>query len=279
MAAVAVAWLRAAGWVVYQEVEYRGDIADIVATRGEEVAVVEAKLALGLTVLAQGDRWKGRAHFIYVATPGYSARVARSFGATVCRALGLGLLEIDPPFFEHEAGRVRVAAEPVRDENAAHGALLATLRPEHETYAAAGSPTGHRWSTFRESERNLVAYVIEHPGELAALVMKKIKHHWRGSSPQSTVMALIRRGVITGIRAELGAGVVGGSRGARFFPVAPAVEVAPAAPLAPGLDVASVPDGGSAPKPPAAAPRAPASSTAISSPTTSRRRRSRTWRR
>lgn len=241
MAKVVVDSLRRDGWTVYQEVEAAQGIADIVATRGEQVAVVEAKLTLGLTVLGQAHRWKGRAHLVWVAVPAYLARASRGIGGVICAALGLGLLEVSAPWDEGDLGRIRVATEPKQDTGAGVSKLLAVLRPEHQTYAEAGSPTGHRWSKFRESERNLLGYVSAYPGELAKEVMGKIQHHWRGKHPHASVLKLVRRGIIKGIRIEEH------RAGVRLYPVeasaAPgrldegALEVLAARALQPEVDV------------------------------------------
>lgn len=236
LAKVVIAWLRDAGWTIFQEVEHHGDIADIVATRAGKVAVVECKLHLNPEVLHQADRWLTRAHFAWAAAPERrSTSDAWRFAQTACRKLGIGLLGVE----SHERWRdVTTAGSPTRFETYVETAvlvrvdaaeqkvdgvkLLATLRPEHETYAEAGSPTGHRWTPFRETERDVVAYVKTHPGELARDVLRVVPHHWRSKAPAGTLLALIRRGIITGIRAENGKG------GARLFPVAPIVEALPA---------------------------------------------------
>ncbi len=237
LAKVVVDWLRAQGWTVFQEVEHRGAIADIVATRGEDVAVVECKLGVNLAVLDQAHHWLGYARFVFAAVPSYGNGSLRPFFSVVCEAIGLGLLTISPPFFEHQ-GRVIVTrdAKPTRVSTTM---LRDRLRPEMVDYAAAGSPTGKRWTRFRETEKLLLAYVTAHPGELAKTAVAAIAHHWRGKKPHASALAWIHRGVIGGIRAEES------REGARLFPI-----VEGAAPQPPPAETTAAPAAAS-PRPPA----------------------------
>lgn len=244
LAGVVVAWLRASGHRVFQEVEHEGAVADIVATRGEEVTVVECKLGMSLSVLEQAHRWLRRAHRVYAAVPFYAdtTREHGRFARVICETLGIGLLEVVTPVSD-EAGRVHLILEsPLREPEASRRPLLSVLCPEHETYAAAGSPTGHRWTPFRATEQALVAYVTAHPGVLAREAVKAIKHHWPARSATGRALVLIRSGVIHGVRIE------GSAREIRLFPEAtPAPEIASTTPCC-------------TPSPPATAPVAPPTS-------------------
>lgn len=216
-----IAWLRADGWTVYQEVEASPGIADIVATRAGQLAVVECKLSLNLDVLGQAWRWRTWAHQVYTAVPGAGGRGrswdARTFAQNACDTMGLGLLEV---YRWSDGAQVQIAVAPKsREPDVRRRGLAAVLQPEHETFAEAGSPTGHRWTPFRATERALVAYVLAHPGVSPAAACKAIAHHWKGGSPGSRVVKLIERGVITALRVEIG-GRPMHRRTYRLFPTA-----------------------------------------------------------
>lgn len=282
LAKVVIAWLRAEGWIVFQEVEHRGDIADIVATRDGKVAVIECKLHLNLEVLHQADRWLPRAHFAWAAVPERkTSSDAWRFAQTACRSLGIGLLEVESRerYRQRDGGawtefetyvETKVQVRVLAMEQMKGGAsLLATLQPEHQTYAEAGSPTGHRWTKFRATERDVMAFVKANPGQFARAVLKVVSHHWKSKNPAGTLLVLIRRGIVKGIRVEIGKG------GARLFPVEvtseynadEAIEIQAPVPIVPA-----------APAPTAIATSSrPTSSTATPSPTPRTRQRVRVW--
>lgn len=68
-----IAWLKAQHWEVYQEVSlgYSGNRADIVATMGPTVWVIEAKLGVSLAIIDQALAWRGYAHQISIASRKY----------------------------------------------------------------------------------------------------------------------------------------------------------------------------------------------------------------
>lgn len=71
VAAPVVAWLRAGGWDVYQEVRQGAGAraCDIVATQGRLIWAVEVKTRLSNAVLEQAAYWRQYAHFASVAVP------------------------------------------------------------------------------------------------------------------------------------------------------------------------------------------------------------------
>ncbi len=100
-------YLSAAGWEVSREVKLRGRIADIVAIRSGEIAVVEVKGSLGdpRLGLEQTLHYKRSANIAYLALP--KEREDREL-LTACRNLGIGLLIVD--------GGVAEAVKPERGE-------------------------------------------------------------------------------------------------------------------------------------------------------------------
>lgn len=101
------------GWKVLREVKLRGRIADIVATKDGEIAVVEVKGSLGDARLGLEKTLhnKHAANLAYLAVP--KERGDRET-VTACRSLGIGLILVD--------GGVREVVRPV------HGEALASVQ-------------------------------------------------------------------------------------------------------------------------------------------------------
>ena len=95
------------GWKVSREVKLRGRVADIVATKGREIAVVEVKGSIGDARLGleQALHYGHGSNFAYLAVP-----VEKGDQGLVssCRNLGVGLILVD--------GGVREVVKPVRRE-------------------------------------------------------------------------------------------------------------------------------------------------------------------
>ena len=100
-------YLAAAGWEISREVKLRGRIADIVAVKAGEIAVVEVKGSLGdpRLGLEQTLHYKHAANIAYLALP--KEREDQDL-LTACRNLGIGLLLVD--------GGVAEAVKPERGE-------------------------------------------------------------------------------------------------------------------------------------------------------------------
>jgi predicted nucleotidyltransferase len=100
-------YFSAAGWKVSREVKLRGRIADIVAVRAGEIAVVEVKGSLGdpRLGLEQTLHYKHAANVAYLALP--KEREDRDL-LTACSNLGIGLLLVN--------GEVTEAVKPERGE-------------------------------------------------------------------------------------------------------------------------------------------------------------------
>lgn len=163
--------LRELGWTVYQEVEWysNGPRADIVATQGQLVWVIECKKSLSIDLLGQAHGWLGMAHVVSVAVPA-SLRRRNDFTIEVARAFGIGVLHVTDPAVLDEAGwddksewsrdwiaRRRTegrgstaSVELVRP--AFHRRICSSLRkqliPERENFAEAGNADGRRYTAF-----------------------------------------------------------------------------------------------------------------------------------
>lgn len=175
------------GFDVYQEVPL-GNRADLVGVRGKLVCVVECKTSLTIDVIAQAEHWRPYAHYRYVAVP--RSRSNRALAREILLERGIGLIEEEVTTF----APLNRHARPEK--------LLAVLRPEHKTYAAAGSQ-GSYWSPWRDSVARIKRMVQQRPGiELKELV-QLVPHHWASAaSAKSSIARQIACGVISGLRLE-----------------------------------------------------------------------------
>lgn len=213
MAAVVVDWLRDVGWHVYQEVQPMRSyaIADIVASKADDILVVEAKLQLTLGVLAQAMKWQAHADQIAVAVPQIAHRT-NQFVLTVCSTLGIGLWLVHAPFAApgdrfYRPGRVTELVRPRRGQGGRDGFLRGVLTPERENYAAAGNANGRRYTPFTATRDALVSVVTGEPGIALNEAVDKIQHHYAGSgSARQSLLYWIKHGKVQGVRAQKTAG-------------------------------------------------------------------------
>lgn len=192
-----VAWLAAQGWTVYQEVEHSGRVADIVATLGPLLWVIECKAQLGLAVLGQALGWQYRAHLVSVAGPALPQRSAEIAFHALLVARGIGCLIV-------RGGGLRVDEHrrPDLTRRLVPG-LRAALRPEHQTWAEAGNASSSRYTPWRATVDAVERYVVEHPGATLREVLGAVQTHYSSDKvARATIAAQIRSGLIAGLRCE-----------------------------------------------------------------------------
>lgn len=197
-----VAWFQGQHWEVYQEVQTRdgGPVADIVATHGPRLAVVECKVTLGLRVINQARRWAGSAHLVYVAVPWLRAGRDFTFACEVAARYGVGVLGVVPGMGDES---VREIARPTLNRRAWAPELRRKLTDGHKTYAEAGNAEGRRWSPFRQTCAAVAAYAAQNPGVKLNELIKNIKTHY--SSPATARVCIAKwakLGKVPGIRLE-----------------------------------------------------------------------------
>lgn len=217
VAKAAIAWLEREGWDVYQEVRPGpGEpIADIVALRDKYLAVIEAKAAASLHVLAQIAGWTRYATHLYIAVPfepgkaPYTGKKRLHFGARRidrevrelvrdwCAARGIGILT---------SGGEAVASQamPATERAMASEDLRNAIRPEHKTYAAAGTQGSRSFTPYKQSCKAIADYVREHRGSTIPEVVRALgKLHYSGiRSATSSLYVAANKGVIEGVRAS-----------------------------------------------------------------------------
>ena len=183
LAARVVSWLEVQHWDVYQEVPYLGDVADIVAVRSGLVWVVECKKTLSLAVMAQAARWQ--THYRSLAVPMGKNYNERHLAERICRGfLHVGILYVDEG--DLSGIKEKVPAPLLRHHHKHAIELWAKLRPEHKTFAHAGSNRGGRWTPYKQSIAEVKDYLKGRGNEGATLreIADAIKNgHW--SSPAS----------------------------------------------------------------------------------------------
>jgi hypothetical protein len=212
IAKAVIAELRDQGYEVYQEVSvgYGGQRADVVGQRGSIVALVETKTSLSLKLLEQLVEWQGHANYIIGAVPASPAIRNRAVSRFL-RAEGIGLWAVAVEVSEHISPKLarRISSR-----------ITKVLAPEQRTgeYGAAGTRAGGYWTPFQATCRNLRETVAHNPGiELREALAKMAHHYVSDKSARSALPALIRRGVVQGIRLDDGDGRL------RLFP---AIELA-----------------------------------------------------
>lgn len=195
-----VAWLAERGWDVYQEVTGRGGRADIVATLGRLVAVVELKKSLGLDVLEQGSRWIGHANIVWVGVPYPRHSNAQVFARSVAEWRGFGVLYVDPVRVEGDFGRVKEAQHAPLQRGARVEPLRAALHPGQKAMASAGSARGGYWTPFKGTCQRIADWVRLNPGSSLKEVLARVEHHYStGASARAHMSALIEKGVVAGV--------------------------------------------------------------------------------
>lgn len=203
-----VAWLESEEWDVYQEVQpHGGSVADIVAVRSGILIVVELKTSLTFELLSQARRWRANAHQVYAAVPRAKRSDGRQTAIHVFGDRGIGVIEVEP--IAHESSSlsfrsiVRIVVPPSFNRRANVAYIRDRLRPEHKTFAAAGSARGGHFTEFKATCETLRIFVAKTPGATIKEAVANMVHHYAtDASAKAHLVKLIERGVVDGIRCE-----------------------------------------------------------------------------
>jgi hypothetical protein len=196
IARAVVTELQRQGFMTYEEVSlgYASHRADIVGVRGAVIAVVECKVTLGLALLNQLLWWVGRAHLL-IGAHGFSRQSLAA--ERLAQHEGFGLWSVG-------GDEIHERVPPRLYRRAAVTSLRKVLRDEQRSgeYAQAGTNGGY-WTPFRGTVRALTDLAMKQPGIELSEALTQIKHHYASArSAKSAIPALIRKGVITGLRCE-----------------------------------------------------------------------------
>jgi hypothetical protein len=216
--------LRALHWEIYQEVAtgHGGSVADIVATLGNLVWVVECKTSLTFEVIAQALRWKqmGWAHYVSVAVPatkkdGTFRNEGRALAMRVLEREGIGCFSVVPRETwlddrgDGTAGRatvleVRESARPSLHRSARYVQQLRDVLREEQKIQIAGTAGGGQWTPFRHTCDQLRRVVKESPGIHMKDALAKIDHHYHSDAgARAALPKWIESGKVDGIRLEI----------------------------------------------------------------------------
>lgn len=192
LAAQVVAYLEGCGLDVYQEVEIRGVVIDIVAvTAHREAWAIEAKATWSLDLLEQCRDRRRLAHRVYAAVP-----AGRGPGhADLFEDNGIGVIVAG------SSVNVRRAAPRISGHRRHGIELLRALRPGHKTHAKAGAPSaGGRYTPFAATCDALRDYVTRHPGATLKMAIDGIRHHYSSAAgARSTIAVRVRAGIVDGV--------------------------------------------------------------------------------
>lgn len=182
LAAHVVAWLKAEGWQVFEEVEWTVGRADIIATRAHELVAFECKKQLSFDVMAQARRWLPHVTAAYVAVAAVKSSEGRRLAFEVVKLLGLRVVDV-LSLWPIEAGRVcpiTLRGGDYTTIRRVNPDLLETLRPEHQTHAKAGTNRGGQVTAFKLTCGRLHTYAVANPGCLLRTALSMVEHHYRG---------------------------------------------------------------------------------------------------
>lgn len=167
---------------------------DLVVTRASIVHIVECKTELSFELLAQATYWSKYGQ-VWIAVPKLHRRsVGRAEAIRVARSslYGFGVFVVDDT--------ARIVAFPDDLRAPRDGALVASLRPEHQTYARGGSPSGGHFTSFKASCAALSAYVKENDACTIDEAVKAVPHHYaNNASAAKALFHWVREGKIAGV--------------------------------------------------------------------------------
>lgn len=192
-----VAWLQRHDFECYQEVDAHVGVADIAATCDGLLVIVELKVSLTFTVIAQAIRWRPYAHHVYVAVPQNKTALSEGqrLAYRVCEDRGVGVA-----IFNGDERNIRIVSAPAINRRALTSKIK--LCEEQKTYEA-GAPTGARWTPFKATCRALLDRVTREPGVTLKAALDGLEHHYASpASARATMHKRIAQGVVPGVRCE-----------------------------------------------------------------------------
>lgn len=209
VAAVVVDDLRARGWTVYQEVTVTcAGVVDIVATKGRVLWAIEAKISLGLPVLAQARTWLDSANLVSVAVPPWPHTKVSSMAVATARAFGIGVLQTLPPDerWDNAHGgplrsRVREVERPERRRKT-YDFIRKALLDQQQTFAPAGNADGKRYTPFAATCDALRETLRLHGPMTVGEAIKALggRHHYANeASAKGSIYKWAERDLIDGV--------------------------------------------------------------------------------
>jgi hypothetical protein len=180
------------GWTLYFEVSLFGLAGrpDIVGVRGPLTLIVECKTSLSLALLAQVAQQRGRAHYVYAASPYSRSSAAMDY----LRDRGIGWVSTSGISAVGEWGACTEHLAP-RFNRRVVATWRDKLEPEHQTYCAPGSAGGGYWTPYAKTCREIQSFLRGRlnqrpPVEVATTkeVMAGIRHHYRSNATAASAL-------------------------------------------------------------------------------------------
>lgn len=200
-------WLTADSWDCYPEAQFHAYThrADIAAVRHGYLHIVECKLSMSLSLLAQAEAWIGRAHYISVAVPSGTKTNNGSYLAEQwCRHHGIGVFKVSThhnfggrelePVYRCEWPRLNRAAHKTARER------IGRLHDDMKRYAP-GTQAGYS-SPYRRTMDQVHEFIKGQPGCTVKEILSHCTHHYL---TDATARSCIPKNLMTiekGIRAE-----------------------------------------------------------------------------
>jgi len=193
-----VSYLRDMGWEVYQEVQGPGGRADIVATQGKIVRVVECKMSFSAALIEQAWSWQPWVHYVHVAVPCKHTVAGHRVLKAFCKSIGIGTLEIMTRWTD-EPNKILEGLPGRLNRKAITNRVLPLLMEQQKTWAEAGNAENKFWSPWKETCKAWTEYVVAHPGCTLKELVKYGHHYSSDSSARSNMAEHIRLGRVPGI--------------------------------------------------------------------------------
>jgi len=203
IAASIIAWLEAQEWETYKEVMafHSGQRADIVATKGNLIWVIETKTTLTFEVISQALGWKGFAHFISIGLP---ERLSKSSGRTLAESFvhdcRLGIIIVGK-------NHVHSKPPPINREIFMIDYMRRGLIPQRKS-SIAGNANHDYYTPWRETCERLAKVVKANPGISMKDAVTELKHHHYCSDATAiaSLRQWLRAGKLKGIEGRIEAG-------------------------------------------------------------------------
>jgi hypothetical protein len=178
--AAANGMLTERGCQMFPEVKIGGDTADLIALKRDQdgrarLSVWEGKVGFTFEVMHQALRWNDRADYSGIIIPSAKNSRARDLGLALTVKLGLGIIEV-------HNGKAELL-EPPKFNDISNLEILSKLTPAREAFdrehrVQAGNSTGNRFTPWRQTIANLVAWVHKNPGLAFKYAIADIDHHY-----------------------------------------------------------------------------------------------------
>lgn len=227
LAQAASKFLLADGWDCYFEVcrDGYGNIADIVAVRGPYTAIIETKMSLSMTLMAQCHDWvrQGAANFVVAAVPAKTRNPKRPFEPSVSKGRGFALrVAKDYGFgvWQVPSEEKLWGSKSMRDMGMTSfhrfkksSSIRDFLKEEMKTQAMPGTRVGGYVTPFTITCDRVRSMLRNSDGEsLVSDVIRSIEHHYASNkSARGSLVSLAKSSLIPGI------GIRGSGRESKFF--------------------------------------------------------------